>query len=454
LGAGVIPRLLLAATTVVALVVLLISVDAFDMGGSGGVDDLPDLSSIDLTDLDPGGLSDSAPTAGAIRTFEGRTDANPSSFIDYTILGQLHARHSRETGDPESLSRAEAALRRALDINPAYTPARAGLAAVFLDQHRFQEAAALARQINSEGTVNVQALATLADASFAMGDYAEATSGYLRLASATPGPAAQVRLARLEHLRGNVDEALRLTRSAAAGEYAAGGTAESVAWYLTRVGDLYLEIGDLEQAARHFESALTLFDRYYDALAGLAQVRAAQGELQAAISLYERSVQLAPQPGTLAQLGDVYQAAGNTEKARAQYDAVVSIATTATSNPPVYNRELAMFYADHAIRPEEALRLAEAEIAVRRDVYGYDLLAWALFRNDRHSEAAAAIEKALEHGTRLASFHFHAALIREALGDADGRRGHVAAVARINPRFSLLHTPRVRADLAWLAASR
>jgi tetratricopeptide (TPR) repeat protein len=156
----------------------------------------------------------------------------------------------------------------------------------------------------------------------------------------------------------------------------------------------------------------------------------------------------------LAELGDAYAAEGNDDKAVTQYQTVELIATIARLNRAVFNRELVIFYADHNIRVDEALRLAESEIEVRRDVYGYDALAWALYRSGRYEEADSAMQKALEHGTRDASLHFHAALIRKALGDLEGERTHLAAVVRTNPRFSLLHAPRVRAELASLSATR
>jgi tetratricopeptide (TPR) repeat protein len=363
-------------------------------------------------------------------------------------------RRSREAGDIAALLRAEAALERALDINPAYTTARASLATALLNQHRFVEAATIAQGIAEAGSVNVQAVATLADARFALGDYEEATAGFIRLSSLAPGPTSQVRIAQLEYLRGDIDEALRLTRSAAAAEYASGATPEGMAWYLARIGDLYFGVGELQNAALHYQAALKLFDRHYPSLAGLARVKAAEGRIGDAIELYKRAVEVVPLPTTLAELGDAYAAAGKDDEAVTQYQTVELIATIARLNQAVFNRELVIFYADHNMRVDEALRLAESEIKVRRDVYGYDALAWALYRNGRHEEADAAMQKALEHGTRDASMHFHAALIRKALGDLDGERTHLAAVVRTNPRFSLLHAPRVQAELASLSAAR
>ncbi|MBI2965391.1 MAG: tetratricopeptide repeat protein [Chloroflexi bacterium] len=448
-----IPRLLVAAT-VVALVVFLTRLDSLRPGRDDAFEAPPDLSAIDLTSLDRSRLSDAAPVGEAIRKFEERVEANPSSYIDYTILGQLYMRQSRENGDIAALLRAEAALKRALDINPAYTAARASLAAALHNQHRFEEAKAMAQSIAEGTSVSVQAVATLADARFALGDYDQATAGFIRLTSIAPGPASQIRLAQLEHLRGNIDEALRLTRSAAAAEYASGATPEGMAWYLARIGDLYFGVGELQNAARHYQAALKLFDRHYPSLAGLARVRAAEGKLGEAIELYKRAVEVVPLPAMLAELGDAYAAAGDDDEAVTQYQTVELIATIARLNQAVFNRELVIFYADHNIRVDMALRLAESEIGVRSDVYGYDALAWALYRNGRYDEANSAMQKALEHGTRDASLHFHAALIRKALGDLDGERTHLAAVVRTNPRFSLLHAPRVQAELASLSAAR
>ena len=58
-------------------------------------------------------------------------------------------------------------------------------------------------------------------------------------------------------------------------------------------------------------------------------------------------------------------------------------------------------------------------LASRPDIYGYDALAWCLYRNGRYDEAAAAIEKALALDTGDATLLAHAGLI-------DYRRGRSA----------------------------
>lgn len=70
---------------------------------------------------------------------------------------------------------------------------------------------------------------------------------------------------------------------------------------------------------------------------------------------------------------------------RGEYGTIDVTATLAKINQQVYERLVALFYADHGVEPAEALRLTRTELAVRHDVYGYDAYAWALY------EARAAL---------------------------------------------------------------
>ena len=62
-------------------------------------------------------------------------------------------------------------------------------------------------------------------------------------------------------------------------------------------------------------------------------------------------------------------------------------------NQVLHNRDLALFYADHDMKLAEALDLAQKELEVRHDIYTWDALAWALYKNGKLTEAAKASEK-------------------------------------------------------------
>src|SRR5262249_13650633 len=160
-----------------------------------------------------------------------------------------------------------------------------------------------------------------------------------------------------------------------------------------------------------YESALASFPNYHRALAGLAKVQAGQKRYQDAIAFYQRAIGVIPLPDYAAALGDVFTRIGRGVDARKQYDLVEYIGHLSAINKTVYNRELALFYADHDLKPAVAVDLARKELDVRRDIYTYDVLAWALLKNGEPRQALAEMQQALRLDTRDARLYFHAGMI-------------------------------------------
>ena len=77
----------------------------------------------------------------------------------------------------------------------------------------------------------------------------------------------------------------------------------------------------------------------------------------------------------LAALGDLYQLSGRDKEAAAQYELVAQIGRLSELNGVLYNRQLALFWADHDLEPEAAYAAAAKEYEVRKDVYGADAVA-------------------------------------------------------------------------------
>ena len=103
-------------------------------------------------------------------------------------------------------------------------------------------------------------------------------------------------------------------------------------------------------------------------------------------------------------------------EARKQYQLVEYIGLLGHINQVLHNRDLALFYADHDIKLDEALALAHKEFEVRHDIYTWDALAWALYKNGKYQEASDAMDHALRPGTRDALLFFHAGMIASRLG--------------------------------------
>lgn len=381
-----------------------------------------------------------------------RFTQNPNDYISAAFLGEAFLRKGRETGDVADYQRAEAALQQSLALDPNYDVAQAYMGAALFVQHDFTGALGLAGRIYAANPHAAQALATIGDAQLELGDYAAAGASYRALAAEAPGPAVASRLSRLAWLQGRPDEALKLMQQAADQATALGLTGEGAAWYQFQLGELSFNTGQYDAAVRHYTAAEALFPNYYLALAGLGKARAAQGRYAEAITLYERAVAIVPQPDFLAALGDLYALTGRPDDARQQYETVEFIGNLAALNKVVYNRQLALFAANHDRRVDVALDLAAKEYAVRKDVYGADALAWALYKNGHYQDAATASDAALALGTRDALLDYHAGMIAAALGDHQRARTLLAAALALNPQFDLLQAPVARATLARLGA--
>jgi tetratricopeptide (TPR) repeat protein len=406
---------------------------------------LPDPRQIDGSEL-----ANIPPVENAIKFFQQRIKANPEDTLSYALLAEQYVRHARETGDVSSYQKAEAALEESLQLFPNYGQAQASLASVYYAQHDFVPALQLAQRVYEKDPRITDALVTIGDVQMALGNYPEAEAAYRELSEQNATPPVLARLAAFEELKGNPEQALELMSRAVNNALQGGGTKESVAWYVLRVGDLYFNMGQPKEAGRYYEAALRVFDDYHLALAGLGKVHAAQAKYEEAIAYYQQAINRVPQPEYLAALGDLYTLTDQPEQAQIQYETVEFIGKLAEVNQQVYNRQLANFYSDHDLHLEEALDLALAELESRKDIYGYDAAAWAQYKNRNFEEAQTLMNEAMALGTRDARLYYHAGMIEHALGNDQTAHRLLEEARAINPHFSILDADELRKTLQTL----
>ena len=309
-----------------------------------------------------------------IESLQGRLGLYPNDYESYTKLGAAYLQKARETGDPTYLAQGEEALLLSLELNADSPKGMTLLGALDLSRHRFQDALRWAQDSLDANAVNPAAYGVKGDAQSELGDYEGAFQSYQAMAGLKPNLESYARVSHARRLAGNVEGAVEAMQLAVAD---GPPKTESLAWARVPLGDLYFNSGRADEAAPYYQAALQDFDNYYLALARLGRVRAAQGRSGEAIELYQQAVTIIPQPALLTELGDLYAEIGEPEQAQRQYDTVEFIATLAAINQQVYNRELALFYANHDLKLDYALELASAELEFRKDIYGYDALAWA-----------------------------------------------------------------------------
>jgi tetratricopeptide (TPR) repeat protein len=363
---------------------------------------------------------------------------NPQNARAYYGLGDALIRKGRETGDPAYFNRAEEALKKSLNIMPQNAGALRHLAYVFYSRHEFTPAAVQARKAVEMNPDDADSYGVLGDALLEVGQYLEAEAAYKIMIDLDKSLYSYSRLAGLKSVRGeNAGAVDDLERASAIGK-AEKQPAESIAWTEWQLGAEYFALGDLEKANASYRNSLTAYPNYYRALAGLAQVRAAQAHYDEAMALYQKAIEVIPMPEYIAALGDLYTKTGNHDEARKQYELVEYIGKLSALNQALYNRELAYFYADHDLKLADGLALARRELEIRRDIYAYDVLAWNLCKSGRLDEARAAIDQALRLGTKDAKLFYHAGVIFDQLGDKEKAKDYLARALSTNPHFHVL----------------
>jgi tetratricopeptide (TPR) repeat protein len=390
----------------------------------------------------------------AIAVWTANLERDEGDYIAATYLAELYLSRSRLSADPGDLARALDASTIALGAYPGLVAARLLEAQVRLARHDFSEAEASATAILEAHPGLAHALATLGDAQLELGRYDAARASYEALAAVAPEPAVTARIARLAAITGQLDEARRLAAHAASEAGARADTRPTdVAWYQTLGGSLAFQAGDLAAADVAYQAALDAWPASAAALAGLGRTRAAQGDVDAAIGLYERSVALVPAPDALAALGDLLAAAGRADDAAAAHAQVLAIAQLANA-AGLHDRHLALFLANHELDAARAVAVAATDLERRSDVYAFDAYAWALFAEGRYDEADVAMRAARAQGTEDAAIDYHAGMIAMALGRDEEARVLLRAALHRNPGFDVLQADRAAAALAELGAGR
>ncbi len=402
-------------------------------------------------------LSAAAPVAaeaseGAIRFLEARVKNDPDDFTAYNKLQGYYLLRLRETGNVTWLDLATRAAQASLKAIPAEQNlgGLAGLAQAEFAAHEFAAARDHAQQLIQLDGGKGYPYQMLTDALLELGDYEGAEKAWRELHQRDHNTiAALTRQARLATLRGQTELAERhYTEAAAGATKLVPVSRETLAWCRWQLGEHAFNHGDYATAEKHYRDALITYPDYYRALAGLGKTLAARGDLAGGIVQYERVVNILPEPSFVAALGDLYKLSGREKEANAQYALVEQSGKLSQAKGNLYNRQLALFYADHDLKTEAAYALAKKEYEARRDIYGADALAWAAFKAGHLIEAQTASKEALRLGTKDARLWYHAALIANAAGEKATAINQLKQALQLNPNFDPLQATIARKALA------
>lgn len=374
---------------------------------------------------------------------------NPDVYDGYNLLAIAFMQKARETGDFSFNTRAEAALAQSFKLSPDNFDALKLQSKLLVVYHRFNEALPVVRRVIEQKPNEYEAYGVLVDALVELGRYDEARKAVQTMLDVRPYTGSYARASYLRSLYGDTEGAIEAMRLAVGS--ANPGDPEAVAWCRVHLGNELIKAGQRAEAEREYDHALFLFPDYYLALAAKARARLAANDTDGAVEFYKRAQERVPAPETAMALGDIYIKLGRTEDAKKQFELVEFVERTGASGG-TYSRQLALFWADHDMKLDEALAAARREREARSDIYTSDVLAWCLYKKGQYAEAKTAIDEALRLGTRDAAINYHAGMIYRARGERRAAAKHLQLALKINPSFDVVQAGIARQALRDLAA--
>jgi len=352
-------------------------------------------------------------TDARITRLAARVKATPAEAAVRVELAGAYLQKMRETADGDYLNRAGQLVENTLKSQPGHYEARRRRLEIELMRHQFAEVITAGRKLLTERANDIVVLGLVGDAQMERGDYDDAADTYQRMGDLRPGLASYNRIAFYRFVTGDATGAIEAMRMAI--RAGAGGEPENLAWCLTDLGHMLRKTGAFNEAERAYREALRQFPGYHAALGGLGRTQAERGQTGAAIESVLAAQRQAPFPEYAGLLAKFYRKTGQADAEKRQL-ALLDVADKLDQAAgEAANRQLALAYADLEHRPARSLALARAELAVRQDVYTYDALAWALYRNQQYAAADEAMTKALAQQTPEPSFRAHADAIQAAL---------------------------------------
>jgi tetratricopeptide (TPR) repeat protein len=383
-------------------------------------------------------------------------EQHAGDMLSPRMLAGEYLQRYRERGDIGDVVRAEHAARLSLAAQPiGNLPGEVELAATLVTLHRFKEALAITRHVESYDAGDPQMAIREASLDLELGRYAAARRiiGFVRRTTvAGTNGAADIPLdtlqARWLELSGHLAAARALfERATAYGNAEFGAAAQQRAWFFFRSGELAFEAGDNDGAIEDERRALAIFPNDADASRLLARVECALHRWQDCLDDATRSANLVPYPETLGYEVDALRALGDGARAAATDDLIHTIEKIGNAQH-VSDRLLAIYYSEHGERLDDAYRIARRELAVRDDIFTEDTLAWAAAMDGRWQEARVAIGKALRFDTENALLQYHAGMIALHFGERVEAQRCIARALALNPAFHPLYADEARRTLA------
>ncbi len=362
-----------------------------------------------------------------LRELRAAIAARPRDAAPYAALGGSFLERARATGDPADYARAGTAFSAALRRDPRDLDALVGAGTLANLRHDFRAGLRLGQAAHRIAPALARPFVVLADAQVELGRHRAALASIQRLVDLKPGLVSYARASYFRELSGDRDGAIAAMRLAVS----AGGTPPSLASVEGLLGDLELGRGRLGAARHAYRAAAAAVPGHPQALAGLARVAVAGGDLRGAAARLRPSVARLPLTTNLTLLAHVELAAGHRAAGRAQLDVVRAQRRLLRAAGALPDAEAVLFEADHG-SPRRAVALGRDVWRRLPSLRSADALGWALTQAGRPLVGLSWARRALRLGSLDPLFRYHAGIAAQAAGRTGeaARDLRVAAVGR------------------------
>ena len=366
--------------------------------------------------------------------------ANPADVKSLIAIVNLYILEARATGNyPYYDKAAMKYVNDVLAVEPDNFQALNLKSLLYLSQHHFADGLAMAEKAEKINPYNAFLYGTLVDGHVEMGHYDSAVASAEKMMSIRPDLRSYSRASYLREIYGDYPGAIEAMKAAI--EAGAPGN-EATEWCRTQLGHLYENIGDLKSAEMHYTIALTERPGYVHALGGMARIALAAKDYNKAISYYLQADSLVNDFSFKEDLVDVYQLAGQKEKAaqmaKAGIDEMNKNAVGAATDENIghyADRELAYAYLkidDY----DKALEHALAEYNRRpKNIDVNETLAWVYHQKGDNEKALPYIKEALKTNSKNPVLLCRAALIFLSAGDKVKAKEYFQEALKNNPNI-------------------
>jgi len=225
----------------------------------------------------------------------------------------------------------------------------------------------------------------LVDAHTQLGNYAAAVEAADRMVAMRPDLKSYSRVSYLRELHGDIDGAIEaMTMAVAAG---APGSEEK-AWARTTLATTLADNGRTREARRELELAAIEREGYPFAIAGLARLERREGNTTRALALLDSAITALPEFSFVETKAEILRESGRVAEADSLVGVVEAMLAEDEASGHAMNSELAMLYARHGIKLDEALVRARRELERRPG--NRDVRAMMAFVSERAKEVGVS----------------------------------------------------------------